>query len=520
MQFRFHTDPGLPPLAWACRYAPGAGTIDVHCGAQVETHGDFFVEGAWDGPFAAGPGRASDLTGTGARIVGSTLEVYAPFHTFERLHLVREAGRIWLSNSLAFCLAAAGDALDPGYPFYHRDLFSMRLGLKRSTKSIPTLRGQMLLFYTGTVAIDAAGAVGWKPIGETAPFADFAAYVSFLKAKLARTLANATDAARRAPLIPLLSLSSGYDTTACAVLAAELGVREAVALARVRARRVQRDTSDTGAAAAERLGLALSVVEPPDHARDEGTPEAEFIAAHPTGEDVDFLDMAPHLGGRLLITGHVGGDVWTPFHQTGPELPRSDCGGASLEEFRLRIGFSHFPVPGLGYRALDSINRISVSAEMKPWWIAGFYNRPIARRIIEEAGIARGTFALEKKAASAVLMRRGSPARSRAVFVSPRAEAEFRHYAALRRLAPGRWLAYRAGYFWTDLVVRLVNRVNHYAERLGKKRVWRRPFRAWAYAVGRDWSVFQWAVEKIMARYQGAARGEAEKTEPTRTAVN
>lgn len=515
MRFRFHVDPGLPPLAWACRFAPRAVEAEVYCGELVETHGDFFVEGAWDGPFAAGPTRAANLTGTAGRATGPALEFHAPFHTFERLHLWRdpdrERGPIWLSNSLAFCLAAAGDALDPGYPFYHRDLFSMRLGLKRSRKSIPTRRGRMILFYTGTVSIAPSGALSWQPIGETRPFADFAAYVAFLKEKLALTLANAADPARRAPLKPLLSLSSGYDTTACAVLAAAAGVKEAVALARVR--RFKRDTTDTGAEAAERLGVSLTVAEPPDFSAAEGTPEAEFLAAHPTGEDIDFLALAPHLPRRLLITGHVGGDVWTPFHQTGPELPRSDCGGASLEEFRLRTGFSHFPVPGLGYRALDSINRISVSAEMKPWWVEGFYNRPIARRIIEEAGIPRGSFAVEKKAASAVLRRRGSPLTTRALFPAPRSEADFRAFAATRRLSLGRWLAYRGGYLWTDLVIRLVNRANTAAETLRGKRLWRRPYRAWAYDVGRDWSLFEWAVEKVMPRYRIDARAPAGKKE-------
>jgi hypothetical protein len=502
MRLRFHVDPALPALAWACRYTPRSGVADVHCGAEVETHGDFFVEGAWDGSFAAGPGPAHNLTGSGGRAAGSRLEFYAPFHTFQRLHLWRDAAQVWLSNSLSFCLAAAGDELDPAYRFYHRDLYSMRLGLARSRKSIPTRRSRIDLIYTGVVAIDAAGNVERRMPDSPAPFDDYASYVAFLADGVARALANATDGRRRRTLKPLISLSSGYDTTACAVLASAAGAREAISLSR--ARRFQHDVCDSGAEAAARLGLSLHVVDPPDLAHDNGTPEAEFIAAHPTGEDVDFLALAPHLGQRLFLTGHVGGDVWTPYHQTGPHMPRSDCGGASLEEFRLRIGFSHFPVPGLGYRALDSINRISTSAEMKPWWVPGPYNRPIPRRIIEEAGIPRGSFAREKKATSAWL-RRGTSLRTGASFFAPRSEAEFRAYAAGRRPAPMRGLAYWSGYAAADLMIRIVNRINHYAQRLGGRRILRRPYRAWAFFVGRDWSVFQWAVERTMTRYRIAA---------------
>lgn len=39
---------------------------------------------------------------------------------------------------------------------------------------------------------------------------------------------------------------------------------------------------------------------------------------------------------------------------------------------------------------------MSMSAEMTPWSVGGHYDRPIARRIIEEAGVERGQFANRK----------------------------------------------------------------------------------------------------------------------------
>jgi hypothetical protein len=55
---------------------------------------------------------------------------------------------------------------------------------------------------------------------------------------------------------------------------------------------------------------------------------------------------------------------------------------------------------------------------MRPWDVGGRYNRPIARRIIESAGIPRGTFAVHKRAGSVLFFQRDS-------FLSPSSLEDF-----------------------------------------------------------------------------------------------
>lgn len=52
------------------------------------------------------------------------------------------------------------------------------------------------------------------------------------------------------------------------------------------------------------------------------------------------------------------------------------------------------------YRATQ---RISHSPEMRPWVLGRRYDKPIPRRILEEAGVPRGTFGEVKRAASATI---------------------------------------------------------------------------------------------------------------------
>ena len=46
----------------------------------------------------------------------------------------------------------------------------------------------------------------------------------------------------------------------------------------------------------------------------------------------------------------------------------------------------------MGGSTLDALHRITRSSEMKEYSVAGDYDRPIARRIVEEAGVERHLF--------------------------------------------------------------------------------------------------------------------------------
>ena len=63
-----------------------------------------------------------------------------------------------------------------------------------------------------------------------------------------------------------------------------------------------------------------------------------------------------------------------------------------MAELRLVVGFVHLPLPFMGARRKADIVKITESSEMDPWRLETDYDRPIARRIAEEAGVPRHLF--------------------------------------------------------------------------------------------------------------------------------
>jgi hypothetical protein len=84
--------------------------------------------------------------------------------------------------------------------------------------------------------------------------------------------------------------------------------------------------------------------------------------------------------------------------RTNTPLVRPDFIGVSLQEFRLRVGFIQVPVALFALSCDRSVWEITGSEEMKPWTLGTDYDRPIPRRIAEEAGIPREWFGQKKKA--------------------------------------------------------------------------------------------------------------------------
>lgn len=67
-----------------------------------------------------------------------------------------------------------------------------------------------------------------------------------------------------------------------------------------------------------------------------------------------------------------------------------------MAEFRLVVGLIHLPLPYIGARQKQDIVNITESPDMDPWRLGNAYDRPIARRIAEEAGVPRHTFGQSK----------------------------------------------------------------------------------------------------------------------------
>jgi hypothetical protein len=429
-------NPDLPALAWMVELTPQR-TVFEH-GTGVEADEGRLVEGAWSGEFPRGdfPG-ALTFAGTGVRVVGSDLVFATPTDTLHPLFFLRTRQRLLASNSLPFLLTRAGEDIDPCYTHYQFDLMSVINGLRRYRRRIPTRSGTLVhVAYHCNVRIDRDLRLTFTPKPAPAPFADYAAYAGFLVSEVTAVTSNAQHSDRRVRYRPLTTVSSGYDSPACAVLACSAGCRHAATF--VRARPDYGSQEDSGRRIADALGLAVTEHHPPDLRALSPALLAEFLATGMGGDDVLFAALESWLPGRLLYTGFHGDKVWARVNDTvGPDIVRGDASGGSMAEFRLRVGFVNLAIPFIGCVRHPAIHTISNSDELKPWALGTAYDRPIARRLVEEAGVPRELFGQSKKAAALPLVYVHQDDPDLAQMLSPTVLADFTNFIKDKPLFAG-----------------------------------------------------------------------------------
>jgi hypothetical protein len=205
----------------------------------------------------------------------------------------------------------------------------------------------------------------------------------------------------------------------------------------------------------------------------------------------------------VLLTG-VHGEILCandpfvgPPLNTDSTIKRLDVAGHGLAELRLVVGFIQLPVPFIGARRKADIIRITESAEMDPWRLRNDYDRPIARRLAEEAGVPRHMFG-QSKMGSVVIFHLPSIPYGRAL------RREFFQYLASEKIM-GRY----SSMMWP--IVRWVNSILmlksehrfalvHYGERVISK-VLRRQFRfklLWSHLEG---ALFCFCVNQAAEKY-------------------
>ncbi len=119
-------------------------------------------------------------------------------------------------------------------------------------------------------------------------------------------------------------------------------------------------------------------------------------------QDFNLKEISKHISQvGVLLTGTLG-EIWYPMASLGSRayldssMKRWDLGGHGMAELRLVVGFIHLPLPYIGARQKEDIVKITESSEMDPWRLGNSYDRPIPRRIAEEAGIPRSMFGQSK----------------------------------------------------------------------------------------------------------------------------
>jgi hypothetical protein len=198
-------------------------------------------------------------------------------------------------------------------------------------------------------------------------------------------------------IVPLGSVSSGYDSGAAAVIAREAGCDDVVTI--VNATSVL-SRSDSGLEIAQHLGMNCQTYR---HRRKAYRHEEAIwaIAGRPAGLNLSIFDYPNPLS--LFFTGYRGDSMWCRkvFTDTEPfSTPSID--GLGLCEHRLMEGIFHCPVPLWHGLKGDQVRAISFLPEMEPWTLhTEQYDRPIPRRILEEAGVPRHLFGHRKEDTSA-----------------------------------------------------------------------------------------------------------------------
>lgn len=372
-------------------------------GAAVDVGECSFFEGCYAAAWSSESfDEVSEVFGSGMRKRAGAYWFVPPSHPLESLFVCIHAGGYGVSNSLAFLVAH----YDVDVPFrwdYPERFATIITGIDRYER---------LLIDAGPVriervvcdnfAIDAQGRMrtARKPAG--AAVTDFASYRQLLQSTLARSLANAAAPTRRRRFQPLSTCSSGYDSATGAALARPLGCERVVTL-----RSARGGADDSGVDVASALGMTAIEVERADRV-DIDDDLMSVLSNGLGGEDYCFRHLRPLLPDRVLLTGFHGDRMWNLRTSPNTTFARQDRAGCSLQELRLTTGFCHVPLPMIAARQAPAINAISRSREMTPFRVGGRYDRPIPRRILEEAGVPRHLFGQAKQAGSTLFFRDSS----------------------------------------------------------------------------------------------------------------
>jgi hypothetical protein len=477
--------PALPPRAWLLVVGAQARPRLMH-GDAVDVVGGFFFEGAWDGPWGCRPPDDAVLFGTGGEVSPGRAVIYSSSYKLHAVYVVRDRDSWYVANSLPLVLAGAGASLSDRPWYYARHEVAMSLAWRAIATGLNRLplrdSREVSLYSHSRVVIDGAGVRALRHDGlRLSPTATFDDYVATVTSCLKRILANACCADRQgAAAGSIAALSSGYDSTAVAVLARQAGCTEAVTL--------DAGVGDTGTAIGRALGLATRTI---PLSRTEDLTELAAIFAMP-GNTVHtpWFAMKSALRNRAVLTGWHGDTQWSPTRSClFPGEFASRISRAGLPEARLWLNCVFVPIAAAGDADQDRLVALSASEEMAPYHVDTAYNRPLPRRIAAGAGVDHllathkiGSSACAVKTVPAAVSRAASPIRmglalERAPAWAARAREQYglagwtwREY---RQLRPERAIALEVRFRWA-----IAHLVGVYGRALGDTRpasVRRRP---------------------------------------------
>lgn len=469
-------------LAWVAVFQKGADIIDIYHGPMVETSDEWIVEGVWAGDFKDGDFDCTDLVfGTGIRCRGDRVTFVSSGTVFDRLWHCRNKNTFFIANSLPALLVMSGLDLRTDYEHYSRDVMTIaRGGLTERVRMIPTKTVDIDSTYYNNLVLNHGGLKEIAKPDSAPSFKSFEDYYQYLTDTAAKLGANCRAPERTNKITPLSSISSGYDSCATATISRLAGCKQT---ATIRKSASLWRGSDSGAPVAEQLGM--SCTEYPRTAAYYPLEKAVWAAEGRAGIlNWTLFDYPEPL--CLFFTGCHGEKMWDRVDHDRPDpFVRRDTASLGFTEYRLHRGVFQCVMPFWGVRHSRELRAITLSPSMRPWYTNKDYDKPIARRIIEQEGIPREFFGTLKKNVS-----------HESLFLWPysaNADTGFRRYLAEQgQPAPPAW------------VIRLV-RCLSYADILFYKNITRR---FGLKKGGRPWDrfagpslLFKWANSELKKTY-------------------
>ena len=394
MKLRPQLVPGWPKLAWVATFAEGSPDIHVLHGPRVEVADDWVAEAVWAGDFEGGDFDRTDLVfGSGIRLRGDRVVFCTSGSAVDCLWWVHRDRHWGVSNTLPGILARTRLSLRGDYDGYPQDVESIdehREGIGGYVRQFVTSGEPVSRVFFANLIFDGETLVEEEKPDTAGTLQSYGQYEAYLFDTARRLGSNLAANGRTHAIVPVTTISTGYDSCAVAVIAREAGCRHAVT---IRNSTSLWRGSDSGEAVARRLGMNVRVYE---H-RQGAYRQEEYIWAaigRPKGLNMTVFEYPKPLA--LFFTGNYGDKIWDLAYKD-VSMPSGDLSGLCLCEFRLAEGFFHVLPAWWGVRHSLEIRAINRSEEMAPWRTNDGYDRPIARRIIEEAGIPRGSFAVHKK---------------------------------------------------------------------------------------------------------------------------
>jgi hypothetical protein len=413
----------IPKLSWVCEIV--GDTYNFTVGSAVETTNQFIFEGVWDGTFNTAELKNSEFVfGSGAVLDQNHITFISPKHNLEGLYAMvdKKGKRAGVSNSLCFLIKKMD--VDLNGVFFDKlsdelndaiNVASER-GIDRYTQKVMANEEYILyrmLFYN--FCVDSLGNIKLQLMLPKQYFNRFNSYKIFLNEKIEQIVENSTSQFRKIKYPPITTMSKGYDSPTVSLLAKVSGCKDALTL----------DVAimgidDSGMEIGKAMGFNVYSYKhimaqysdddsKVDNLRTEFEDDlqhiaSEFIATGGVGDDVAFYPFQEKLIHRLFLTGSFGDSMWNKNSKVKPGLSSTVPYMKSITEYRLRVGFIFFPVPSLAARFPAPVINISNSEELKMYSNGSDYDRPICRRMIEEAGIPSHWFGVRKNATAPLIL--------------------------------------------------------------------------------------------------------------------